>query len=204
LLHGYGSDGNDLISLAEFWQKDMANALFVAPNAPEKCAINPMGYQWFALDTAREMSSLGGSKKARAVLNEFLKDLWEQTGLGPKDTLLVGFSQGAMMALDVGLRLKKALLGIVAFSGALIEGENLSSHIRSRPPVCLVHGLADDVVPPKLSEKAAKILDDLDVRVALFMEPGSGHTISMSGLGFSVAFVRQILNAAEPGANERK
>ena len=203
LLHGYGSDGNDMISLAEFWQKDMANALFVAPNAPEKCAINPMGYQWFALATDREMSRLNGSEKARAVLNEFLEDLWRQTGLGPRNTLLVGFSQGAMMALDVGLSLKEALLGIISFSGALIDEENLPSRIKSRPPVCLVHGLADDVVPAKLSEKAAQILDNLDVGVAIFMEPGVGHTISMSGLGFCVAFVRQILDASELEAPER-
>jgi len=203
LLHGYGSNGNDLISLTRFWQNDLENALFVAPNAPESCAINPMGYQWFALDTEREMSRLKGAEKARSALNEFLEDFWRQTGLGPKDTLLVGFSQGAMMALDVGLRLKEAVLGIVAFSGALIEQENLSSEIKSRPPVCLVHGLADDVVPPKLSEKAAEILDDLNVRVALFMEPGAGHTISMSGLGFSVAFVHQILTAPEQESKEQ-
>ncbi len=202
LLHGYGSDGNDLISLAQFWQKDMAKALFVAPNAPQKCDINPMGYQWFALDTDREMSRLSGSKKAGAALNEFLNDLWRQTGLGPKDTLLVGFSQGAMMALDVGLRLEEALLGIVSFSGALIEEEDLPSHIRSRPPVCLVHGLADDVVPANLSEKATKILNDLNVRVAPFMEPGVGHTISMNGLGFAVAFVREIINGPQQDAQK--
>jgi len=202
LLHGYGSNGNDLISLVKFWQNDLADALFVAPNAPEKCAINPMGYQWFGLDTDREMSSLGGSRKARAALNEFLQDLWRQTGLGAKDTLLVGFSQGAMMALDVGLRLDEAVLGIVAFSGALIGEEDLPAKIKSRPPVCLVHGLADDVVPAKLSEKAAEILDNLGVRVALFMEPGAGHTISMSGLGFCVAFVHQILNSPEQAARD--
>ncbi|VAW20596.1 Phospholipase/carboxylesterase family protein [hydrothermal vent metagenome] len=203
LLHGYGSDGNDMISLAEFWQKDMENALFVAPNAPEKCTINPMGYQWFALDTDRDMSRLNGSEKARAVLDEFLADLWRQTGLGPADTLVIGFSQGAMMALDVGLRLKETLLGIVAFSGALIDEENLPSAIKSRPPVCLVHGDSDDVVPAKLSEKAAQILDDLGVGVAIFIEPGVGHTISMSGLGFCLAFVRQILNAPQQEAPEQ-
>ncbi len=197
LLHGYGSDGNDLISLARFWQQEMADALFVAPDAPEKCPINPAGYQWFDLDTSREMSRLRGSKKARLALMDFLDQLWRQTGLGPKETLLVGFSQGAMMALDVGLRLKEQLLGIISFSGALIGQENIAAIIRSRPPVCLVHGRSDDVVPVKLSEAARDALQKNGVRVALLLEPGVGHTISMNGLGFALAFTREILHPQE-------
>jgi len=197
LLHGYGSDGNDLISLARFWQQDMAKALFVAPNAPEKCAINPAGYQWFGLDTSREISRLQGSKKARLLLMDFLDQLWRQTGLGPKETLLVGFSQGAMMALDVGLRLEEALLGIISFSGALIGQENIANHIKSRPPVCLVHGRSDEVVPVKLSETAGEVLQRNGVRVAVLVEPGVGHTISMNALGFALAFTREILHPAE-------
>ncbi len=203
LLHGYGSDGNDMISLAQFWQKDMEKALFAAPNAPERCAINPTGFQWFDLDANSEMSRLTGAEKARAAINEFLADLWRQTGLGPKDTLLVGFSQGAMMALYVGLQLDEPLVGIISFSGALIEQEDFSSLIRSRPPVCLIHGAADDVVPVKLSEKGAEVLKNLGVKVALFIEPGVGHTISMNGLGFSVAFVRQIINTPELESKEQ-
>ncbi len=191
-LHGYGSDGNDLISLARLWQKDLPDALFVAPNAPARCDINPAGYQWFALDVDRVSSRISGAQEARRPIEEFLADLWRQTGLGARQTLLVGFSQGGMMALDVGLRLKESLMGIVSFSGGLIGAEDFATELKSRPPVCLVHGRADDVVPFQMSQTGAEVLQGLGVRVALQLENGIGHTISMQGLGFALAFMREI------------
>ena len=192
LLHGYGSDGNDLISLAQYWRAEMADTMFVAPNAPDRCDINPMGHQWFPLAVDRLNSPLVGVETARAVITEFLEALWAQTGLKAADTLLIGFSQGGMMALDVGLRLEQPLSGIVSFSGGLIGVETIQKEIKSKPPVCFIHGEADDVVPMQMSKAGHEALKRLDVKSALHLEPGVAHTISMEGLGFALAFMREV------------
>ena len=195
LLHGYGSDGNDLIGLGRAWQPGMKDALFVAPNGPERCDINPMGYQWFALDLDREMSRLEGGGAVRQILMDFLDELWEQTGLAPAQTFLAGFSQGGMMALDVGLRLKKPPRGIVSFSGGLIGPDGGVGGVErdaSLPPICLVHGEADDVVPVDLTIKANHILRGRGAQVAMHLDKASGHTITPEGLGFALAFMREV------------
>jgi len=202
LLHGYGSDGNDLIGLARYWQSALPEMLFVAPNGPEKCPMNPDGYQWFDLDMNREISRLTGSKKARPVLEKFLDQLWEQTGFDASQTILVGFSQGGMMALDVGLRLKKQPLGIISFSGGLTGENDWESHIKIKPPVCLVHGEGDDVVPVSLSINSKTRLEKIGIKIAMQIEPGLGHTISVEGLGFALAFMRELLMEPQSGGTE--
>ncbi len=192
LLHGYGSDGNDLIGLAKYWQTALPDFLFVAPNAPEKCPMNPTGYQWFDLDTNREMSRLTGSEKARPVLESFFEELWKQSKISSKDTFVVGFSQGAMMALDVGLRMDEAPLGIISFSGGLIGPDDWENKIKIKPPICLVHGEADDVVPVSMSINSRQRLEKIGIDCAMQIEPGLGHTISVEGLGFALAFIREV------------
>lgn len=191
LLHGYGSDGNDMIGLSQYWADHMPDALFIAPNAPEKCEMNPTAYQWFPLDLDREISRLEGAPIARKALMEFLEILWADTGLGPAQTILAGFSQGAMMALDVGLRLETDPICILSFSGALIGPEQLAIDITSRPPVCLVHGDADPVVPVVSTHLAEQQLAALGIAVAKHIDPRSEHTITIEGLGFTVAFLKE-------------
>lgn len=192
-LHGYGSDGRDLIALGQYWRQTLPDALFVAPDAHEPCAGNPFGYQWFALDPeAREIARLTGSDSARPVITDFLNDLWGQTGLGPSDTVLVGFSQGAMMALDVGLRLAQPLRGIIAFSGLIIAPEKLRQEVLSRPPVLMVHGDRDEVVPVMGSEAGLPLLVDLGIEASLHISPGSGHTIAQDGLDAATAFLSRL------------
>ena len=193
LLHGYGSDGRDLIALGQYWRDSFPEALFVAPNAHETCGGNPYGYQWFPLDLEREISRLVGADAARPVISGFLADLWDQTGLGPEDTVLIGFSQGAMMALDTGLRLHAPLKGIIAFSGMVIAPEKLREDIVSKPPVLLIHGDADEVVPVMGSEAALPLLLDLGVPAELHISEGSGHTIAQDGLDAATAFLKSRL-----------
>lgn len=192
LLHGYGSDGNDLIALAQYFQSEFPQALYVAPNAPETCDINPAGYQWFPLDLDRDMSRLDGAASARPTIKAFLDDLWAETGLGPAETLLVGFSQGAMMALDTGLRLDPAPFGIISFSGALIGPEKLKDELAGKPPVALIHGTVDDVVPAESAQIAEAHLKQWGIASALHLDHGSGHTIHQDGLGFALAFIREV------------
>lgn len=193
LLHGYGSDGNDLIGLAPYWRQIFPDALFVAPNGPHACDINPQGFQWFPLDLSREISRLTGSEAARPSINAFLEDLWAETGLGPEDTILGGFSQGAMMALDVGFRMEKPLLGIVAFSGGVIDPDNVGAHIKSKPPVCLVHGAEDDVVPVSMSVVGGEALKKSGIDVSVHVSPGAGHTIAPDGLQVAGEFLQRFV-----------
>lgn len=195
LLHGYGSDGRDLIGLGQFWRDTFPDTIFVAPNAPEVCAGNPFGYQWFPLDLERDrdLSRLAGAETAAPVITAFLDDLWAQTGLTPGQTILGGFSQGAMMALYAGLRLPESLLGIISCSGLVIAPEKLQTEIASKPPVLLVHGDMDDVVPVMGSEVAMPILLDLGIDAKLHISQGTGHSIAQDGLEAATAFLRERL-----------
>ncbi|HEY8594434.1 MAG TPA: phospholipase [Devosiaceae bacterium] len=192
LLHGYGSDGNDLIALAPYWRNLLPDALFVAPNAPDRCAINPAGFQWFPIDQERWETRSEGILQAGHALDNFLDVLWAQTGLGPSRTILAGFSQGAMMALHTGLRLAEPAMGIIAFSGALLRPESLGAELRSRPPVCLVHGDADPVVAVTESTSAERVLAGLGLDVRLKVCGGEGHTIPQEGFEFASLFVAEI------------
>jgi len=196
LLHGYGSDGADLIGLAGPWRDILPDALFVAPNGPAPCAINPGGYEWFPLERDDPDYRVAGARLAQPIIAEFLGDLWRQTGLGPAETLLCGFSQGAMMALNVALTLDTAVMGVVAFSGALIAPADFADYAGPRPPVCLVHGDRDPVVDVEMSVAAAAALNDRGFDVALHISPGSDHTIAQDGLAFASAFLAERLAAA--------
>lgn len=191
LLHGYGSDGEDLIGLGQVWAPQFADAIFVSPNAPEVCAINPAGYQWFALDLDREAYDrrLAGAVTARPVITQFLDDLWRQTGLTPEQTVLAGFSQGAMMALHTGLSLDRRLAGVLAFSGAFLPPGGFPQPEAIRPPVALIHGEFDPVVEPNLSREAEQKLKDAGYDVRLHVSPGIGHSISTDGLQFASGFL---------------
>ncbi|MDR3474852.1 MAG: prolyl oligopeptidase family serine peptidase [Devosia sp.] len=199
LLHGYGSDGNDLIGLASYWRELLPGAMFVAPNAPEPCRDNPAGYQWFPIDFERPDYRFEGAGRAAPVIREFLADLWRQTDLEPEDTILAGFSQGAMMALHVGLSLDAALLGVIGFSGALIAPAGFLDDVGPRPPICLVHGERDQVVDPDLSAQAAAILRGRGFDVRFHVEPGAGHTITEDGLAFASAFIASLAPQAAQG-----
>ena len=193
LLHGYGSDGNDLIGLAPHWQGVLPDAVFISPNAPEPCRQLASGFQWF--DVSFEGDRLArrqeGVVQARPVLVEFLNDLWSQSGLGPENTILAGFSQGAMMALHTGLSLDRPLMGIIAFSGAFLPPEGFGSGEFAKPPVCLVHGDMDDVVDPEHSADADVALRLAGYDVHYHVSPGVGHGISPDGLAFATAFIEQ-------------
>jgi len=194
LLHGYGSDGNDLIGLAPHWQPVLPDALFVSPNAPEMCGQLANGFQWFdiSFDGDRLAKRQTGVLRARPVLVEFLDDLWRQTGILPEQTILAGFSQGAMMALHVGLSLPQRLMGIVAFSGAFLPPEGFGSAAFAKPPVCLVHGDMDEVVDPEHSADADTALRLAGYDVSYHVSRGVAHGIAPDGLAFASDFIERV------------
>ncbi|RYE09215.1 MAG: phospholipase [Hyphomicrobiales bacterium] len=195
LLHGYGADGNDLISLGVQWRELWPEMLFVSPNAPDVCDMSSSGYQWFPLATDRIAGRIEGAARARPVIVNFLIDLWAQSGVLPQHTVLVGFSQGAMMALHVGTSLDQQLAGIVAFSGAFVPAEGFEAGKFAKPPVALIHGDQDGVVDPQLSQDAAELLGGNEFDVSLHISEGVGHGIAPDGLDFATAFLVAQLGA---------
>ena len=198
LLHGYGADGNDLIGLAPGLAPLMPDALFVAPNAPYPCDGNPMGYQWFAISRLDPQLTLAGVRSAAPFVDAFLDDTMAQYGLDESKTTLIGFSQGTMMALHVGLRRTKQLAGIIGFSGMLAGADVLKDEIKSRPPVLLVHGDEDQMLPHVLTERAAEVLHQNGLKVAMHIAKGVGHGIDQSGLSHAARFLLEAFKLEVP------
>ncbi len=191
LLHGLGADGNDLISLAPYFAQVLPEAAFVSPHAPFPCDMAPFGRQWFSLQERTLETILGGVRMAAPILDGFLDAELEKAGLTAERLALVGFSQGTMMALHVGLRREAGPKAIVGFSGALLAPELLPEEIASRPPVLLVHGAADEVVPAQSLPAAVAALEANQVPVTQDLRPGLGHSIDERGLQLAMGFLAE-------------
>ena len=196
LCHGYGSDGNDLIGLAPHWRNYLPHAAFVAPNAPQR---HPMGsgYQWFALSRIDPDEALRGTETAAPMLNDFIDTELRRLGLADDKLALVGFSQGTMMSLYVGLRRNPPPAAIVGFSGLLAGAESIPA-AKNPPPVLLVHGDADQVVPPQALFMAANALAAHGIPVQWHMSKGLAHGIDPFGLALAGRFLSDAFSGHMP------
>jgi phospholipase/carboxylesterase len=197
-LHGYGADGNDLIDIGRAWQGAMPHAAFVSPHAPHPCAQAPTGREWFPLTDRAQNERWRGVTSAAPILDRFLDAELQRRNLPPSALALVGFSQGTMMALHVGLRRAVAPLAIVGYSGLLVVDpdatpEALDAEIKSRPPVLLIHGDGDELIPPQALFMAANGLATLGVPVEWHLSPGIGHGIDQEGLRQGGEFIAKRL-----------
>jgi len=186
-LHGYGADGKDLIDIGRTWQPLLPHCAFASPHAPEPCGQAPMGRQWFSLTFRDPEERWRGVNKAAPTLDRFLDAELARRQLPSSALALVGFSQGTMMALHVGLRRSTAPFAIVGYSGVLVEppqaqSEKFVGEIKSRPPVLLVHGDRDDVIPVDSLFQAASGLSGLGMAVEWHLSAGIGHGIDQEGL----------------------
>lgn len=197
LCHGYGSDGNDLIGLAPHWQKALPHTAFVSPNAPDRCSTAGAGYQWFPISRLDPQETLRGTEGAAPKLNAFLDAELSRLELIGDRLALVGFSQGTMMSLYVGLRRKPAPAAIVGFSGMLAGAETLP-HLDAPPPVLLVHGDADQVIPPSALFMSATTLGAAGVPVQWHLSKGLGHGIDPFGLGLAQRFLVDAFSGRAP------
>jgi phospholipase/carboxylesterase len=195
LLHGYGADGHDLMGLAPAWAQSLPDTVFYAPNAVERCEVG-FGYQWFSLEDRSPARMVAGVEAAAPIFDAWLDARLADHGLDETACALVGFSQGTMLALHVGLRRTKTLAGILGFSGALIAAEKLPAELKSRPKVMLVHGTADQVVPVGALSVAVKGLDAVGISAATLLRPGLGHGIDQEGLTRGLGFLKTVLTPA--------
>jgi phospholipase/carboxylesterase len=190
LLHGYGADGADLIGLAEPLAGVLPDTLFLSPDAPEPCRVNPMGRQWFPIswiDGCSEAEMAAGVLRSSRLLDGWLTETMEAEGLGPEATALVGFSQGTMMSLHVALRRPEPLAAVVGFSGRLADAPEQAA---STPPVLLVHGDMDEVIPVAALTEARNGLAALGAPVEWHVSRGVGHGIAPDGLRLCAQFLR--------------
>ncbi len=193
LCHGYGSNGADLISLAPHWAPMLPDTAFVAPNAPQAVPGLPGGYQWFGISQLDPKVMAAGVRAAAPVLDAFIDEELARTGLTADRLALVGFSQGTMLALHVGVRREQQLAGILGYSGALAAPETLLQETRSKPPVQLIHGDADDVLPVAFSVMAMEALRTAGVPVRWHISHGIAHSIGQDGLAIGGRFLHEVL-----------
>ena len=195
LLHGVGADGNDLIGLAPMLSQGLPDAEFLAPNAPEPCDMAPVGYQWFSLQDRSADVIEAGVRAAAPLVDKFIDDNCAIRQITPDRVALFGFSQGCMMSLFVGLRRQTAIAAVLGYSGALVAPGKLAAEIVSRPPVLLVHGEADPVVPHQMLAAAQAGLEAAGVDVQTVSRPGLGHGIDEAGIRKGAALLQRTLTA---------
>jgi len=195
LLHGYGSNGADLISLAPHWQRALPDALFLAPNAPQRMYS---GYQWWPLSAFTPQALASGAAAAAPAVSAFIDRKLTQYGLGDADLAIVGFSQGTMMALHVGLRRETQVAGILGYSGMLTGAAELTHQKITKPPVLLIHGSADSIIPVSALHAAEYALRRLGVNVATHVSAGIGHSVDPVGLRLGAEFVGRVLQGRDP------
>ncbi|WP_421704094.1 alpha/beta hydrolase [Aliiroseovarius sp.] len=199
-LHGYGADGADLLGLADPLGEHMPDTAFYAPDAPEKCLGNPMGFQWFPipwLDGSSEEDAARGAEMAEADINGFIEMVLEVEGISPDQLIIFGFSQGTMMALRTLPKRAEPVAGLVAFSGRMLDPESFGETVVSKLPIILIHGDADDMVPIAHFDEAGQALQAAGFEVYGHIQKGTGHGIANDGLSVALSFMLDKLGLLE-------
>ena len=193
LCHGYGGDGKDISALAINWQRFLPDAIFLCPNAPEICSVNPQGYQWFDLASEEEEIILEKSLVAEKKLSIFLDQVFENFQLEPSNLALVGFSQGTMMGIQVGIKKKNKINCLIGYSGKVINQKHLSENINSKPKMFLMHGENDTIVSPTYLLEAKEYLKKSGINVKTKMFKNCEHKIPVEGSSLGLAFLKKNL-----------
>ena len=195
-LHGYGADGADLLGLADPLAPHLPDTVFIAVDAPERSMANPMGFQWFPIpwiDGSTQAAAAEGLMRSAKRLDAFIDRVLADEGLSPGKLILFGFSQGTMMSLHVAPRRAEPVAGVVGFSGRLMFPEALATAALSKPPVILIHGNADDVVPFQEMQIAGEALQGAGFEVFGHVMQGTAHGIAPDGLSAALTFIRDKL-----------
>ena len=193
LCHGYGGDGQDISNLAINWQRFLPETIFLCPNAPEICAVNPQGYQWFDLSSDKEELILEKSLAAEAKLNTFLDQVLNNFQLETNNLALVGFSQGCMMSIQIALKKKKQISCLIGYSGKVINQKHLSNNINSKPKIFLMHGANDTIVSPTHLLEAKEYLVKLGLKIKTKLFKDCEHRIPVEGSSLGLGFLKKNL-----------
>ena len=193
LCHGYGGDGRDISMLATNWQRFLPEAVFLCPNAPEVCALNPRGYQWYDLSSDKEEVILEKSLVAEAKLNTFLDQVLDNFQLETTNLALVGFSQGCMMGIQIALKKKEQINCLIGYSGKVINQKHLSDKIKSKPKIFLMHGANDTLVPPTHLLEAKEYLAKHGLKIKTKLFKDCEHRIPVEGSSLGLGFLRKNL-----------
>lgn len=199
MLHGVGADGENLMPLATEFSEVLPNAYFISPNGCQEYDMEQMfnfgpAYQWFSLQDREYSKMKAGVEAASEHVKELIENVREKFNLEYKDIFLIGFSQGSMLSLHTAITLEEEIGGVLAFSGALIVSDESEIDINSKPPVCLIHGLEDDVVPHERSELAIQVLDEWKFEVELHQIPNLAHSIDYNGVEIGKSFLKNLLS----------
>ena len=192
LCHGLGADGNDLIGLAPYYAQVLPNAKFISPNAPFPCDMAPYGYQWFSLQERSEEAMLAGAQMARPILDAFIDRQMENHGLAEDKLALIGFSQGTMISLFTAPRREKPVAGVVGYSGRLIGKDLIADEIRCHPPMVMINGDRDELVPAEVQPIAVETLSAAGIEIEGHIRPGLGHSIDEEGIQIAQNFLQKI------------
>ena len=193
LCHGYGGDGKDISVLAINWQRFLPDAIFLCPNAPEVCAVNPRGYQWFDATLEKEEAILEKSLEAEEKLSKFLDQVFDDLQIETTNLALVGFSQGCMMAIQVGLKRKERINCLIGYSGKVINQKHLSDNIKSKPKIFLMHGANDTIVSPTHLLEAKEYLNKHGLKIKTKLFKNCDHKIPVEGSSLGLGFLRKNL-----------
>ena len=191
LCHGYGGDGKNISTLAINWKRFLPEAIFFSPDAPEICAVNPNGYQWFDLTSENEEIILEKSLKAEEKLNKFLDQVLDDFQLSPSNLALVGFSQGCMMSIQVGLKKKEKINSLIGYSGKIINKKNLANNINSKPKIFLMHGDNDKIVSPVHLLEAKEYLNRHGMKIKTKIFKDCDHQIPVEGSSLGLEFLKK-------------
>jgi len=193
LCHGYGGDGKDISLLAINWQRFLPDAIFLCPNGPEICAVNPGGFQWFDLEIEKEEVILKKSLSAEKKLILFLDQVLDNFQLKPNNLGLIGFSQGCMISIQVGLKYKKEINCVIGYSGKVINQKHLSENINSKPKFFLMHGDNDTIVPPTHLLESKEYFGKCGIKIKTKLFKKCEHRIPIEGSSLGLEFLRKNL-----------
>ncbi|MDC3077055.1 dienelactone hydrolase family protein [Candidatus Pelagibacter sp.] len=194
LLHGYGGDGKDISMLTLNWKRFLTNTVFLCPNGHEKCKINPIGYQWFDLETNDKSYILNEVIRAESILTRYVEEVKKEYNLKNSNICLSGFSQGCMMSINLGLTSKETFNCVVGFSGKIIDKDNLSSRIESKPKTLLIHGEQDEIVPPSNLLDAKDFFSRNEIKLETLMIKDCDHHIPVEASSSALKFIKDNFN----------
>ena len=193
LLHGYGGDGADISSIAYTWRRFIDDTVFLCPDGPQTCKLNPNGFQWFDLSIDDQSYIIEEAKKDEKILLNYIEQIKERYVLKNSQIILAGFSQGCMMSINLGLISNQSFKSVIGFSGKIIDRNDLQKRIVSKTDILLFHGDADEVVPPSSLLEAKDFLERNKIKVEVNMIKNCSHHIPIEALSLSLKYIKKII-----------